>query len=63
MRLFCENGGSIMDFNVVDVPTLLDAQKHPENHKNIVVRVCGYSALFHSLPRQMQDEVIARTQR
>ena len=52
-----------MDFNVVDVPTLLDAQKHPENHKNIVVRVCGYSALFHSLPRQMQDEVIARTQR
>ena len=63
IRAFCENGGSIMDFNVVSVNELLDAQKNPEAHRNIVVRVCGYSAYFHTLTREMQDEVIGRTQR
>ena len=63
IRAFCENGGSIMDFNVVSVKELLDARKNPDAHKNIVVRVCGYSAYFHSLTKEMQDEVIGRTQR
>ena len=60
---FMENGGSVMDFNVVDRRQLLEAREDPENHKNIIVRVCGYSAPFWSLDREMQDEVIARTQR
>ena len=52
-----------MDFNVVNKELLLQAQREPENHRNIVVRVCGYSAYFHTLTSQMQDEVIGRTQR
>ena len=63
IRSFCENGGSVMDFNVVNKELLLQAQREPENHRNIVVRVCGYSAYFHTLTSQMQDEVIGRTQR
>lgn len=63
MRVFCENGGSIMDFNVISRNALLEAQKNPETHKNIVVRVCGYSAYFHTLTAEMQNEVIQRTQR
>jgi formate C-acetyltransferase len=63
MRAFCENGGSIMDFNVISRNALLEAQKNPETHKNIVVRVCGYSAYFHTLTAEMQNEVIQRTQR
>lgn len=63
IRAFCENGGSVMDFNVIDKELLLKAQKEPELHRNIVVRVCGYSAYFHTLSREMQNEVIGRTQR
>ena len=63
IRSFLQNGGSIMDFNVIDRAQLLEAQKDPENHQNIVVRICGYSALFHTLDKVMQDEIIGRTQR
>ncbi len=63
IRLFLENGGSIMDFNVVSKALLKKAQKDPENHKNIVVRVCGYSALFYSLSEDIQNEIINRLQR
>lgn len=63
IRTFVENKGCTMDFNVVDRKVLEAAQRDPENHKNIVVRVCGYSAYFHSLNREMQDEVISRVQR
>lgn len=63
IRAFCENGGSVMDFNVVNRQALLDAQKNPEAHRNIVVRICGYSAYFHTLTVEMQNEVIGRTQR
>ncbi|MDD2970121.1 MAG: pyruvate formate lyase family protein [Lachnospiraceae bacterium] len=63
IKVFCENGGSVMDFNVISQKILLDAQKKPESHQNIVVRVCGYSAYFHTLTTEMQNEVIGRTQR
>jgi len=63
IRGFVQNGGSIMDFNVIDRAQLRKAQEDPDNHRNIVVRVCGYSALFHSLDKEKQDEIIARTQR
>lgn len=53
----------IMEFqiNVLDDEVLRDAQLHPEKHGNIIVRVWGYSAYFVKLPREMQDEIIART--
>ena len=51
-----------MQFNVVDRETLLDAQKHPEKYKHLVVRVAGYSALFTTLSRSLQDDIIRRTE-
>ena len=51
-----------MQFNVVDRQTLLDAQEHPETYKHLVVRVAGYSALFTTLSRSLQDDIIRRTE-
>lgn len=53
--------GKHIQFNVVDREILLDAQKHPENHRNLIVRVAGYSALFVELNETIQQEVIDRT--
>jgi formate C-acetyltransferase len=50
-----------IQFNVVDKETLLDAQQNPENYKNLIVRVAGYSDYFNDLGRDLQDEIIART--
>lgn len=60
MQAFLEQGGSSLQFNMLDREMLLDAQQHPEQHANIVVRVCGYSAVFIYLNKQQQDEVIQR---
>jgi len=46
---------------VIDRETLLDAQRHPENYQNLLVRVTGYNAYFVTLGRAIQDEIIART--
>lgn len=62
IRTYFDQKGSHMQFNVVSRDTLLDAQKHPENYKTLVVRVAGYSALFTSLSRSLQDDIIARTE-
>ena len=51
-----------MQFNVVSRETLLDAQAHPENYKHLVVRVAGYSALFTTLSKSLQDDIIRRTE-
>ena len=59
---FNDFGGKHIQFNVVDRETLLDAQKNPKNHRNLIVRVSGYSALFVELNRTIQDEVIQRTE-
>ena len=50
-----------MQFNVVSVETLLDAQKHPEKYRSLVVRVAGYSAHFTTLSKSLQDDIIKRT--
>ena len=47
---------------MVNRDTLVDAQKHPENHKNLVVRVAGYSALWIEIDNVVQNEIIARTE-
>lgn len=62
VRSYFDQKGSHMQFNVVSRETLLDAQKHPEQYKHLVVRVAGYSALFTTLSRSLQDDIIRRTE-
>ena len=54
--------GFHVQYNVVSRETMLDAQVHPEDHKDLIVRVAGYSAFFNVLSRQTQDDIIARTE-
>ena len=54
--------GYHVQFNVVSRETLLDAQAHPENHKDLIVRVAGYSAFFNALSKATQDDIIGRTE-
>ncbi len=62
IRAFFDQKGMHMQFNVVSRETLLDAQAHPENYKSLVVRVAGYSALFTTLSKSLQDDIINRTE-
>ena len=59
---YVEKGGHHLNVNVFTKETLLDAQAHPEKYKSLVVRVAGYSALFTTLSRSLQDDIIARTE-
>ena len=54
--------GYHVQYNVVDKATLLDAQAHPEKHKDLIVRVAGYSAFFNVLSKATQDDIIGRTE-
>lgn len=54
--------GYHVQYNVVDKATLLDAQAHPERHKDLIVRVAGYSAFFNVLSKATQDDIIGRTE-
>lgn len=54
-------GGMQVQYNVVDPALLLDARAHPERHRDLVVRISGYSAYFCDLTPEMQDDIIART--
>ncbi|MDG5854977.1 glycyl radical protein [Clostridium beijerinckii] len=54
--------GFHVQYNVVSRDTLLDAQKHPEDHRDLIVRVAGYSAFFNVLSKQTQDDIIERTE-
>lgn len=62
IRTYFDQKGSHMQFNVVDRNTLMDAQAHPENYQHLVVRVAGYSALFTTLSKALQDDIIKRTE-
>ncbi|MFT8318058.1 MAG: glycyl radical protein [Sporolactobacillus sp.] len=62
IRGFFDKKGGHVQFNVIDKQTLLDAQAHPEQHKDLIVRVAGYSAQFISLDKSVQDDIIARTE-
>ncbi len=59
---FFRRGGLEIQFNIIDRATLIDAQAHPEKHRNLVVRVSGFSAYFVTLMKETQDEIIARTE-
>ena len=62
IKTYFEEGGKHIQFNTVDRATLLDAQQHPENHRDLIVRVAGYSAYFTELSPGMQNEIIERTE-
>ncbi|MEW6262993.1 MAG: pyruvate formate lyase family protein [Thermodesulfobacteriota bacterium] len=62
LRSWCEMGVPHIQFNVVDRNTLIDAQKHPEKHGNLIVRVAGYSTYFVDLSKGLQDLIIARSE-
>ncbi|MGN0287505.1 MAG: glycyl radical protein [Atopobiaceae bacterium] len=54
--------GYHVQYNIVSRDTLIDAQKHPQDHKDLIVRVAGYSAFFNVLSRKTQDDIIGRTE-
>ncbi len=62
VRAYFNMDGHHIQFNVIDREVLLDAQKHPENYKDLIVRVAGYSDHFHNLSKALQDEIIGRTE-
>ena len=62
IKTYFDYGGKHIQFNVVDSKTLREAQKHPELYRSLIVRVAGYSALFTELPRNIQEEIISRTE-
>ena len=62
IRGFCDIGGWHVQFNIIDSITLKDAQAHPERYRDLLVRVAGYSAYFTQLHREVQDDIIRRTE-
>ena len=62
IKTFFDLGGWHIQFNVVDTEMLRDAQLHPEDYRNLTVRVAGFSAYWVELSKQVQDEIIARTE-
>lgn len=60
LRGYVENGGTALQINILDAGMLRDAQKHPDNYRNLLVRVTGYNAYFTTVGRELQDEIIAR---
>jgi len=61
IRSYFRMDGHHIQFNVVDADTLRDAQKHPENYRDLIVRVAGYSDYFNDLGEDLQNEIIRRT--
>jgi formate C-acetyltransferase len=61
IQSFFSLGAFHVQFNTISTEVLRDAQKHPENYKDLLVRVAGYSTQFVNLSRTMQDAIIART--
>lgn len=60
IQAFLKSGGSALDLNLLDPQQLIDAKKHPEKYRNLIVRVCGFSAYFTSLSQNIQEEIIKR---
>jgi formate C-acetyltransferase len=60
LRAYGRLGGTCLQINVLDPATLREAQKNPEEYRNLLVRVTGYNAYFVGLGKEIQDEIIAR---
>jgi formate C-acetyltransferase len=62
LRTYFALGGMQIQCNVISADVLRDAQEHPENYPNLLIRIAGYSAFFTSLERAIQDEIISRSE-
>ena len=62
IRTYFRFGGHHIPFNIVDTATLHDAQQHPDEYRDLLVRVAGYSDYFNDMTTQLQNEIIARTE-
>lgn len=62
IRTYFNMDGHHIQFNVIDRETLIDAQKHPDEYRDLIVRVAGYSDHFRNLSKALQDEIIERTE-
>ena len=62
IRAYFKFGGHHIQFNIVDTATLRDAQQHPDDYCDLLVRVAGYSDYFNDMTEQLQNEIIARTE-
>jgi len=62
LRIFCQTGGDLVQFNIVSGDMLRDAQRNPEKYRDLLVRVATYSAYFTELSQDLQDDIIARTE-
>ena len=62
IRTYFKFGGHHIQFNIVDTQTLLDAQRHPDQYRDLLVRVAGYSDYCNDMTEQLQNEIIARTE-
>jgi formate C-acetyltransferase len=62
VKTYFHSGGMHLQFNVVSRETLVDAQNNPQDYRDLVVRVSGYSAFFTDLGKLIQDDIIARTE-
>ncbi|MDV7143974.1 glycyl radical protein [Tropicimonas sp. TH_r6] len=62
VRSYFDHKGMHVQFNVIDRETLIEAQKNPDAHRDLVVRVAGYSAQFVVLAKEVQDDIISRTE-
>jgi formate C-acetyltransferase len=60
LKGYVENGGTSLQINMLDGEMLKDAQQHPENYKDLLVRITGYNAYFNAIGKELQDEIIAR---
>lgn len=62
IRTYFAMDGHHIQFNVIDRQTLIEAQKHPDDYRDLIVRVAGYSDFFRNLDKPLQDEIINRTE-
>jgi formate C-acetyltransferase len=62
VRAYFKLGGHHIQFNVINRGTLLEAQEKPEEYRDLIVRVAGYSDYFVNIGKALQDEIIARTE-
>ena len=62
VRAYFNLDGHHIQFNVIDRQTLINAQKHPDEYRDLIVRVAGYSDHFRNLDKALQDEIIERTE-
>ena len=62
LRAYNEVGGTALQINIIDAATLRDAQKNPDAYSNLMVRVTGYNAFFTQIGRELQEEIITRTE-